>query len=282
MARPPQHGLERARWHFNKIQRLFQERPDLREKHERDLAIMTARNAVDPAGPNYWETGRDIGIYDRFFSEGLAPMRLGANLEEALLAIPTSRKSMLIHEYGPGQGNALSQIASSLNQHGRRVESVAIDACPHPMLLEKQQRGEINQIVHVGGEHFMPEREPHAIFDVMGALTYVTPELRADHFLKTVHSLAPGGLMLVGFDQSYTLPATVSPVDAREITGGLFGRSYRDLPGVYDHMKSYKQRGAIERYLAKSGFRAKFFESTRYDRYLPTWGLIVHKPLSEK
>jgi hypothetical protein len=276
MAKPPAGGLARSRYHFSRIAKLL-ERPSIKARVKEQQRLWERSNQALKGNKYYWTTGRDLHDYNDLFTEkGLVPMGLvgpDGNLLDALGRIPRGEGPLRIHEYGAGKGVALGQVSRLLWQP---VDTTAIEVFPHPELLKRQRSGEITHIVPVRAEEFMPDKEAHAIFDVAGALTYVEPMLRKDHFLKTAHSLAPGGIMMVGFNARPDKPATVSPILVRGITGGLTGRTHRMPASPRESLVA--EMKTVKGYLEGQGFNAHFFPTGFGGIRVPHWGLIVHKP----
>jgi hypothetical protein len=277
MARLPRRGLDRSRYHLRRIERILK-RPEVKERAWEDYEDLLRKHRAMQGTPDSWVTSRGESEYETLFAEkGLKPLGLGGSITEAIKNIPVDGHPLVIHEYGPGKGYALQDLSNRLRRAGLPVESVAIDAFIRPELRGARESGGITQIVASPAERFMPEKEAHVILDVLGPFNYMVPELRPDHFLKTLHSLAPGGIMMAGFNVAPLQTAKASPMMERALTGGLFGK-HKTLPSLTLHNRMHDDMYRVERYLKRKGFDAKFFRVGGGGEF-PHWGLVVHRPV---
>jgi len=257
--------------------------PEVSSRFETEHESVRVRN-LNRYGPGGWTTGRSYGKYRDFFDDGLAKTRMGTDFLGFIAGVPHDGR-FIVHEYGPGQGEALERIGRELRVRGLPASTRAIDSFPHRDLVERHKRGAINDLSIERAELFRPEEQAHAVIDVLGPMNYVIPELRRDYFLKTAHSLAPGGVMLVGFNEALLSRPEDSPAYRRGVVGGLFGRR-RMWSALFPGAQFEGDVRLAEWALKRAGFEARFFRygkpGERHGWDFPERGLILRRPVKEK
>ncbi|HZX19538.1 MAG TPA: hypothetical protein VFF13_00825 [archaeon] len=260
-----------AKYHVDRIMRKLTDR-----EVSEELAFRKERMDRNHDGTNLmtWIPDRGYEKYDTFFSHGLYNMGLGKSIDEALIRIASRKKGTVrISDDGAGVGNFLSEIKGTLAHMGIKTKTTAIDLYNGEKLVERQRRGEIDEVFSGRSEFFLPKEKQDAIFSLAGSINYTINALRKDTLLKYANSLNKGGVLMLGF-------YFAEEPNIQSLAGGAIRKGLSEKPNYERKMKIETEMHGIERAFEKRGFRAKFFkypEELASRLKLPQWMLILER-----
>ena len=177
-----------------------------------------------------WVTGRGYDHYNNLFSRFL-----GRSIIDELVAMAGKKKKVLrILDSGAGDGFFLGELKHRLREEkGIETKTTALVLKANPVLQKRKEAGNIDALIKLPGEKYIPDEKQDVIFNFFGTMEYGIPEFKKRVLLKEAYSLNKGGLACFGFD---------IPSSGKEAS------------------ESFKEN--VERSFEKRGFSAKFHSST--------------------
>ncbi len=213
---------------------------------------------------------RALYVINNFFWFGL-----GKPLVTAFVEVPRGKdQPFRLLDDGAGEGVFAEEIGAELGKAGINCHTTALTLHENPALSARHSRGEISEVVVGPAERFVPKRPFHAIVSMIGSTSYTLSPVRKEHLLKFAYSLAPGGLLLAGFE--------VATEAAKALTPGNIPFGFSRRPKRGRKMPLETEMRGIERAFDKRGFDARFVEYPEVARQIdrvPRWMLIVRRRL---